>query len=409
MNKNLSIENILVNIKEAYNFLTGVVHRTPLNKQLTLSNLVNANVYLKLENLQKTGSFKVRGAYYAINKKNQRSKIELVVAASSGNHAQGVAYSASQLGINSIIVMPKYTPIYKVEATKNYGAKVLLYGETYDDAYHKAIEISQERNSVFIHPFNDLDVIAGQGTIGVEIYEDLEDVDIVFVPVGGGGLISGISIALKRLKPNVKIIGVQPTGASAMYKSFKTGKLVEADSLSTIADGVAVKKPGELTFKIIREFVDDIVVVNDFEIARAMFFMLERAKLVVEPAGALPVAALLSNTIDLDGKNVVAVISGGNVDMGLLSRIIERGLYLNKRYIKIKGELVDKPGELKKVIDDVAELGLNIISIEHERTNPLIKPGKAEVILGLETPSINLINMLLNKLKRKGIYFKIIE
>jgi len=370
--------------------------------------MAGGEVYLKLENLQKTGAFKVRGAYFKLSKLSGEN-VTRVVAASSGNHAQGVAYSASLLGIKATIVMPKYTPFFKIEATKSYGADVILHGETYDDAYAKALEISKRENIPFIHPFEDPDIIAGQGTIGVEIYEKLEDADIVVVPVGGGGLISGIAVALKKLNPDIKVIGVQPSGAPSMYLSYHEKKLVTTPHVFSIADGVIVKKPGELTFKLVSELVDDMVLVDDKEIAHAVFMLLERAKVVAEPAGALSLAAILSNKIDVREKKVVAVISGGNIDPSLLARIINQILYIEGRQIKIQGVLPDKPGQLKKVIDIISELGLNIISIEHERINPLVSPGTAQVTLGLEVPDKNTVNLLLIKLKEKGLDFNVIE
>jgi len=401
------MEEISVRIKEAKSILTDVVHRTPLNRSFTFSKMTKGDVYLKLENLQKTGSFKVRGAYYALWKRVKKEKIRACVAASSGNHAQGVAYSAQTLGIRSVIVMPLYTPFYKVQATKSYGAEVLLYGETYDEAFSKACEIARSLGAPLIHPFDDYDVIAGQGTIGVEIYEDLDNVEVVLVPIGGGGLISGIAVALKKLRPEIEIIGVQPEGAPALYHSFKKGRLVYVDNIYTIADGVAVKRPGERTFRIINELVSDIVLVDDYEIARAMFLLLERGKLVAEPAGVLPIAALLSGKVDIRGRKVVAVISGGNVDMSLLSRIVERGLYLEGRVARIAGLLNDRPGELKKVIDVIAEYKFNIVSIEHERANPLIHPGAAKVTLGIEVPDTRSVIKMLDKLKEKGLDFKL--
>ena len=402
------INNVNLKIKEATSVLKGVVHETPLSRSMTLSRITGAGVYLKLENLQKTGSFKVRGAYYAIWKR-LREGIDACVTASSGNHAQGVAFSASSLGVRSIVVMPVHTPFYKVQATRGYGAEVVLHGDTYDEAYEKALELSSSLKIPLIHPFDDYDVIAGQGTIGVEIYNELDSVDAAIVPVGGGGLISGIAVALKKFKPEVKVIGVQPEGAPAIYRSFKERKKVSIEKIYTIADGVAVKVPGEKTLTIIDELVDDMVLVDDYEIARAMFLLLERAKLVVEPAGALSVAALLSNKVSFKGKNVVAVISGGNVDMALLSRIIERGLYIEGRVAKIRGRLRDRPGELKKVIDVIASHRFNIVSIEHERSNPLIHPGMAEVTLGVEVPDAEALRKVMSKLKERGLEFNVVS
>ncbi|RLE61216.1 MAG: threonine ammonia-lyase [Thermoprotei archaeon] len=402
------IDSINVRIREALQVLRPIIHTTPLTLSRTFSKMAGGEVYLKLENLQKTGAFKVRGAYFKLSKLSGEN-VTRVVAASSGNHAQGVAYSASLLGIKATIVMPKYTPFFKIEATKSYGADVILHGETYDDAYAKALEISKRENIPFIHPFEDPDIIAGQGTIGVEIYEKLEDADIVVVPVGGGGLISGIAVALKKLNPDIKVIGVQPSGAPSMYLSYHEKKLVTTPHVFSIADGVIVKKPGELTFKLVSELVDDMVLVDDKEIAHAVFMLLERAKVVAEPAGALSLAAILSNKIDVREKKVVAVISGGNIDPSLLARIINQILYIEGRQIKIQGVLPDKPGQLKKVIDIISELGLNIISIEHERINPLVSPGTAQVTLGLEVPDKNTVNLLLIKLKEKGLDFNVIE
>jgi len=404
------LDKLLSEIREAREVLRGVAHRTPLSSSMTFSQMTGAEVYLKLENLQKTGAFKLRGAYYALWRRLKEGPVPLCVTASSGNHGQGVAYASSALGVKSLVVMPIYTPFYKVQSVRGYGAEVLLYGETYDDAYSKAVEIAEEKGAFFIHPFNDEHVIAGQGTIGFEILEDLLDVDVVVVPVGGGGLISGIAAAVKGLRGDrVKVIGVQPRGAPALYKSYKEGKLVTVEKVQTIADGVIVKRPGDLTLKLISELVDDMVLVDDPEIARAMFLLLERAKLVAEPAGALSVAALLSGAVEARGKKVVAVISGGNVDMALLSRIVERSLYLEGRQAKIRGVLPDRPGELKKVVDVIAEHRLNIVHIEHERGNPLINPGYAGVIIGIEVPNIEAVKEVLAKLKEKGIEFELVS
>ncbi|MEM1984729.1 MAG: threonine ammonia-lyase, partial [Candidatus Korarchaeum sp.] len=372
MNSRDLADDIFSRIEEAREFLRPVVHRTPLITSRTLSELSGREVHLKMENLQKTGSFKVRGAYY---KMRRMGSPRGVVAASSGNHAQGVAYSAGLLGIKAVIVMPKYTPFFKVNATKGYGARVILHGETYDDAYIKAKEISESEGIPFIHPFDDPDVIAGQGTVGMEVQEDLGDADSVIVPVGGGGLISGIAIAMKSLNPNVRIIGVQPSGAPSAFLSYERGTPVETQQAYSIADGVVVKRPGDLTLRIMRDFVDEIVLVDDREIARAIFLLLERVKTVVEGAGALPVAALISGKLKLRGKRVVCVLSGGNIDPSMLIRITNRVLALEGRQVKVTGTLPDRSGQLKRVIDVVAELGFNIVEVEHERLNPLVHPG----------------------------------
>ncbi|RLF19066.1 MAG: threonine ammonia-lyase [Thermoprotei archaeon] len=403
-----TIESIWRCIKEAKEVLSQVIHRTPLIRSATFSSMTGGDVFLKLENLQKTGSFKIRGAYYKLWKLIKERNLKCCVAASSGNHAQGVAYAASLLGIKSIIVMPEYTPVAKINATMGYGAKVVLYGSTYDEAYRKALEICKEEDAVFIHPFDDPDIIAGQGTIGIEIYEDLRNVDVVLVPVGGGGLISGIAIALKKINPDVKIIGVQAKGAPAMTLSFKKGYMVKYDNPYTIADAIIVKRPGELTFSIVKELVDDMILVDDFDISRAIFLLLERCKLVAEPAGALGLAAILSGKVDIKGKKAVAVISGGNIDMALLAKIIEKILFKERREVRIRGTLPDRPGMLKKVLEVLAEVKANIVTIEHDRFNPNLEPGMAEVTITIEVPSVGGLDEILAKLKRIGYEFKLV-
>ena len=400
------VDEILRNIRDARRVLAPIIHRTPLDHSLTFSRMTGGDIYLKLENLQKTGAFKVRGAYYALWKKRQRGKFNICVAASSGNHAQGVAFAASQLGIKSVIVMPEYTSVAKVQATRGYGAEVVLHGRTYDDAYEKAVQLAEEINAVFIHPFDDKHVIAGQGTIGTEIEEDLPDVEVVVVPVGGGGLISGIAVALKHLKPKIKIYGVQAKGAAAMVKSFRKGRRTEIEKVDTIADGIAVKKPGELTFRIIEEYVDDVIAVDDNEIIRAMFLLLERSKSLAEPAGAVGMAAVLSGKIDVEGKKTAIVVSGGNVDMALLSHIIQKALVVEGREVRLRGVLPDRPIFLKEVLEVVSTMRVNIVSISHDRANPVLPPGKAEVELTLETPPGFDIGQLLEELKNKGFEFK---
>ncbi len=317
-----------------------------------------------------------------------------------------MAFAASQLGIKSIIVMPEYTSVAKVQATRGYGAEVVLHGRTYDDAYEKAVQLAEEINAVFIHPFDDKHVIAGQGTIGTEIEEDLPDVEVVVVPVGGGGLISGIAVALKHLKPRIKIYGVQAKGAAAMVESFRKGRRIEIEKVDTIADGIAVKKPGELTFKIIEEYVDDVIAVDDNEIIRAIFLLLERSKTLAEPAGAVGVAAVLSGKIDVEGKKTAIVVSGGNVDMPLLSHIVQKALVVEGREVRLKGVLPDRPIFLKEVLEVVSTMRVNIVSISHDRVNPVLPPGKAEVELTLETPPGFNIEQLLKELKNKGFEFK---
>ena len=395
-------------VKEADKVLEGVIHRTPLDRSSTFSRRYRGEVFLKLENLQKTGSFKVRGAYYALWKRAHGRGIKECVAASSGNHAQGVAYSASLLSLRCTIVMPEYTPVAKVAATKGYGAEVLLYGSTYDDAYSKALEIARDRGAEFIHPFNQPDVIAGQGTIGLEVLRALKDVEIVVAPVGGGGLISGIGVALKNLRPNVKLYGVQAKGSPSAALSLKRGRMVKVERPNTIADAIIVKSPGDLTLRLMKDLVDDIVLVEEDDIVRAMFLLLERAKCLAEPAGALALAALEGGKLELKGKKAALIISGGNVNMSLLSRIIERALMIEGREIKLVGILPDRPGMLKAVLEVLAEAKANILSVEHDRADLNLKPHQAKVTITLEIPSKEHLRELEERLLSKGFKFEAI-
>lgn len=340
---------------------TDVIYAPKLKKGLQL--------YLKTENLQITGSFKVRGSYYKMSRLTDEEKARGVIACSAGNHAQGVALSAQKNGIKAVICLPDGAPISKVEATKSYGAEVCLVEGVYDDAYKKAISLRDEKGYTFIHPFDDEDVIAGQGTIALELIEQVPDLDAVIVPIGGGGLISGIAYTLKTLKPSVKVYGVQAAGAPSMLKSLDDGEIEELPSVSTIADGIAVKKPGNLTYEICKKYVDKIVTVSDDEISAAILALMERHKLVTEGAGAVPVAAAMFGKLDLEGKKTVCVLSGGNIDVTILSRVIKRGLLMSGRTCQLMIELVDKPGQLKNVSRIIADLGGNVISVHHERAN----------------------------------------
>ncbi len=324
-------------------------------------------LYLKCENLQITGSFKVRGSYYKMSRLSEEEKARGVIACSAGNHAQGVALSAQKNGIKAVICLPDGAPISKVEATKSYGAEVCLVEGVYDDAYRRALELRDECGYTFIHPFNDEDVIAGQGTIALELMEQLPDLDAVIVPIGGGGLIAGIAFTLKTLKPNVKVYGVQASGAPSMMNSFKDGHIEELTSVSTIADGIAVKKPGDLTYELCAKYVDEIVTVTDDEIAAAILTLMEQHKLMTEGAGAVAVAAAMFGKLDLTGKKTVCLLSGGNIDVTILSRVIQRGLSMSGRTCQLMVELVDKPGQLKNVSRIIADLGGNVISVHHER------------------------------------------
>jgi len=326
-------------------------------------------LYLKAENLQLTGSFKLRGAYYKMSKLSEEEKSRGVVASSAGNHAQGVALAAQKNGIKSVICLPDGAPISKVEATRSYGAEICLVEGVYDDAYRKALELRDTEGYTFIHPFDDPDVIAGQGTIGLELAEQMADLDAVIVPIGGGGLISGISFTLKSLNPNIKVYGVQSAGAPSMANSIHDAHIETLNKVKTIADGIAVKQPGNLTYEIVSQYVDEIVTVTDDEISAAILALMEQHKLVTEGAGAASVAAVMFDKIDLRGKKSVCVLSGGNIDVTILSRVIARGLLISGRSCQLNIELVDKPGQLLKVSRIIAEQGGNVTAVFHEHTN----------------------------------------
>ncbi len=328
------------------------------------------NIYLKTENLQVTGSFKIRGSYFKISQLSDEEKAKGVIACSAGNHAQGVALAATKSGIKSLICLPDGAPISKVEATKRYGADVCLVKGVYDDAYNKALELKDELGYSFIHPFNDPDVIAGQGTIGLEILEQLPDADAVVVPIGGGGLIAGVAYTIKQINPNCKVYGVQAAGAPSMEKSIMDDEIETLSKVQTIADGIAVKTPGDLTFDLVKKYVDGIYTVTDDEIALAILTLLEQQKLISEGAGAVPVAAVLAGKIpDIDGKNVCCLVSGGNIDVTILSRVIERGLKMSGRKANITIALSDKPGQLSDVSNIIAETGANVTSVSYDSTD----------------------------------------
>lgn len=366
-----------------------------------------SDVYLKTENLQITGSFKVRGAYYKISQLSDEEKAKGVIACSAGNHAQGVALAATANGIKSLICLPDGAPISKVEATKKYGADVCLVKGVYDDAYAKAMELKDEMGYTFIHPFDDVDVIAGQGTIGLEILEQLPEVDAVIVPVGGGGLISGVAYAIKSLRPECKVYGVQAEGAPSMYNSLKEEHICNLEAVKTIADGIAVKTPGDNTFDICLKYVDEIVTVTDDEVASAILALMEQQKLVSEGAGAVSVAAAMFNKVDVRGKKVCCLISGGNIDVTILSRVISRGLLSSGRSLSIKIELSDKPGQLEAVSKIIAGLGGNIVSIYHDRYDLNIDIVSCILDLRVETRDHEHIKEIIGKLKDEG--FKIVD
>ncbi len=384
--------------------LKDVIRRT----DMIMAPKINPDceVHLKTENLQVTGSFKVRGAAYKISQLSDEEKAKGVIACSAGNHAQGVALAATKHGIKSLICLPDGAPISKVEATRKYGAEICLVEGVYDDAYNRALQLKDEKGYTFIHPFNDEDVIAGQGTIGLEILEQLPDVDVVIVPVGGGGLISGVAFAIKALNPKVKVYGVQAAGAPSMLNSVADGKIIKLDDVSTIADGIAVKEPGDVTFQMCQKYVDGIVTVSEDEIAAAILALIEQQKLIAEGAGAVSVSAAMFNKVDLKGKKVCCLVSGGNIDVTILSRVIKRGLLKSGRTYSLTIELLDKPGQLKGVADTIAKEGGNIISVHHERASEGSDINGCYLRLVLETRNFEHIEAIKNALTQKGYHIK---
>jgi threonine dehydratase len=398
-------------IVKAQELLSGIIRRTPLQTSRTFSGLAGTNLFLKLECLQVTGSFKVRGAFVKISTLSHKQTGHGVIAASAGNHAQGVAYAAMIKKIPCTIVMPENASPAKVAATRSYGAKVIRRGANYDDAWEATQQIAKSEGSTIVHAFDDPDVIAGQGTIGLELLEDLPDVDRIYVPIGGGGLAAGVAIAVKSRKPNVKIIGVESTAFPAMKESLAKGSLQCTKHGYSIADGIAVKQPGELTHQIVSMYLDDIVLIDDTSIVKTMFLLMERAKLVVEPAGAASLAYLLSNGSYVGSRKdkVVTILSGGNVDMYLLGQIVAKGLMQMGRLLKIFILLPDKPGALKSVVDGIAELSVNIVEVEHDRLSAHIPAGTAGVYLSLELENDKHAHRLIEFLKQKGIEFKVVS
>ena len=388
--------------------LKDVVRRTDIIYSSTLSEIGGCEVYLKTENLQVTGSFKVRGAYYKISQLSEEEKSHGVIACSAGNHAQGVALASKKFGIKSVICMPDGAPISKVEATKSYGAEVVLVPGVYDDAHNYSEKLRDEKGYTFIHPFDDEDVIAGQATIGLEIIEQLKDVDAIVVPVGGGGLISGVAFAIKSLNPAIKVYGVQAVGAPSMIKSLADGKIEMLDSVSTIADGIAVKEPGVHTFELCRKYVDDVVSVTDDQVSAAILALIERQKMIAEGAGAVSLAAVMFGKIpDVKGKKVVCLISGGNIDVTILSRVINRGLLMSGRTTTMTVELLDKPGQLVAVSAIIAGCGGNVIGVLHERSNEGSDVNGCYLRLNIETRDFAHIKEIEEALKSHG--FKLLD
>ena len=383
------------------------IKKTPLIHSPTFSELTDSEVYLKAEFRQRTGSFKIRGAYYKIKSLSDEEKKHGVVAASAGNHAQGMAFASSLEKIPCTIVMPKNASPAKVAATRGYGANVILEGVNYDESSAKAKEIAKETGATMVHAFDDPQIIAAQGVIGLEILEDLPDVDEVYLPIGGGGLAAGTLIAIKEKNPNIKVIGVQSKSFPSMYESIKQGSLVSSGGARTIADGISVKIPGQLTFNIIKELIDEIVLVDDTEIIKAMFLLMERMKFVVEPAGAASLAYLISKK-PAPGKNVVAVLAGGNVDMYLLGQIVDKGLAAMGRLLKLSILLPDRPGALKEIVDEITLANANIVEVVHDRLSSTTDAGSAGVTLSLETQGKEQADMLIEALKQKNIQFTLL-
>ena len=387
--------------------------QTVLKSIIRETNVVRAygiapqcELYLKPENLQITGSFKVRGSAYKIALLSEEEKARGVIACSAGNHAQGVALAATKNGIKSLICLPDSAPISKVEATKGFGADVCLVEGCYDDAYNKALELKEREGYTFVHPFDDENVIAGQGTIALELLKDLDNIDAIVVPVGGGGLISGIAYTAKQIRPSVKVYGVQVAGAPSMYNSIRDGEIERLDSVSTIADGIAVKQPGENTYAIVKEYVDEIALVTDDEVSSAILALIEKQKMIAEGAGAAAVAAVMFDKFDLKGKRVVAVVSGGNIDVTSLSRVIDRGLWNSGRSAVLLIELIDKPGQLMEISRIIASLGGNVTGVHYEKGNTESVTG-CFLRIELETRDFEHVNEIKKRLRDEG--FKIVK
>jgi threonine dehydratase len=399
----------LDDISAARSSLDMSIRKTPLARSDIFSRMIGTDVFLKLECLQKTGSFKVRGAFTKLNSLSDRDRFNGVIAASAGNHAQGLAYASSKENIRCTIVMPRNASPAKVAATRSYGAKVILSGENYESSWNETVRIANEEGLAIVHAFNDSQVVCGQGTIGLELLEDLSDFDRIYLPIGGGGLAAGVAIAVKAKRPNVKIIGVESEAFPSMKESIAKGELQTTNSGYTIADGISVKSPGNLTYEILSDLIDDIVLVDDTSIVKTMFLLMERAKLVVEPAGAASLAYLVSNGYTKKNERVIVLLSGGNVDMYLLGQVVAKGLMYMGRMLKIFIQLPDKPGALKGVVDCIADLSVNIVEVEHDRLSSNISAGTAGVYLSLEVQDISHEKRLIDLLNSQGIRFKVLS
>lgn len=392
----LTLDDIL----EARERIKDICVNTKLIYSSDFSKECGNEVYIKPENLQLTGAFKLRGALNKISKLSEEQRKRGLIASSAGNHAQGVAYSANRLGIKATIVMPRTTPLIKVQGTREYGSNVILKGECYDEAYEEAKRLEKEKGYIFIHPFDDVEIMAGQGTIALEILEELKDTDAILVPIGGGGLISGIAVAAKSVNPNIKVIGVESEGAKAMKLSMCEGKLVNLLAVDTIADGGAVKNPGHIAFDIIRKYVDEIITVDDFELMEAVFILLEKHKLVVEATGALTVAAL--KKLKFKGKKVVSLVSGGNIDVVTMASMLNRGLLLRGRIFCFSVKLQDTPGQLLKISEILARLGANVIRLQHDQFKAIDRLNHVVLEITVETNGHEHINEITEELNREG-------
>ena len=389
-------------IEQAAQRLMGNIHNVKVTSSRTFSQMSGCDLYLKCENRQKTGSFKVRGAFNKLAKLKEEGKTTEVIASSAGNHAQGVSYASSLLGMHATIVMPKSTPIAKVSATQGYGADVVLAGDCYDECYQEALKLQKEKNATFIHPFDDEDVIAGQGTIAYEICHDLPNVDMIVVPAGGGGLLAGISYYAKHINPRIKVIGVQAEGASAIVQSFHKKAYTTTDHVNTIADGIAVNQPGKLTVDLINQNVDDMVTVNDNDIASTILLLVEREKQVVEPSGAASLAAVLNGKIDCKGKRVVCVLSGGNIDVSFIHKVVEKGLVTRGRNMKFKVLMLDVPGALEHLTHLITVANANIIQIQYDRIQADLNLNETILHLAVEVRSKEHGESLIKSLRKKG-------
>ncbi|OSP10179.1 threonine ammonia-lyase [Halorubrum ezzemoulense DSM 17463] len=400
----------LADIREARERVSGVARHTPLERSRSFSEMSGADLHLKLENFQRTGAFKIRGAMNRIQTLSEAEREAGVVTASAGNHAQGVALAASRAGVDATVVMPKFAPVSKVKATRGYGASVRLEGVDYDEAQAYAHRLEREEDRTYVHAFDDPVVMAGQGTLGLEIVDDCPDLDTVVVPIGGGGLISGIAVAIKEQLPDVRVVGVQAEGAASAAKSLEAGEVTEIDSVDTIADGIATRSVGEETLEVMAEYVDEVVTVDDREIALALTLLLERAKTLVEGAGAVALAAVLSEAFEYDdGETVVAALCGGNIDLNRLGTVVRRGLVQMGRYLKITIDLKDRPGELERVSSIVARTGANVYAVHHDRTSRDVAVNAAELELELETDDAEHAADIVDALEAEGYDVEILS